>query len=115
VRPFGAAFLIAGIDPDGTVRLFETDPSGAVVAYKASAIGVGRAAALEFLEEKYRAPLAQDAAIKLGLQALYKHVDTSQPLVGGEPTVDISLVTKGEGYKVLAADEVKRYLAQREA
>ena len=42
VRPFGAAFLIAGIDPDGTVRLYETDPSGAVVAYKASAIGVGR-------------------------------------------------------------------------
>src|SRR5439155_6207277 len=96
--------------PDGTVRLFETDPSGAVVAYKASAIGVGRAAAMELLEEKYRAGLAQDAAIKLGLQALYKHVDTSQPLVGGEPTVDVAIVSVKEGYRALAPDEVKRFL-----
>jgi proteasome alpha subunit len=115
VRPFGAAFLIAGIDPDGTVRLFETDPSGAVVAYKASAIGVGRAAALEFLEEKYKLPLTQEAAVKLGLQALYKHVDTSAPLVGGEPTVDVSLVTVKDGYRTLATDEVKRLLGARES
>jgi proteasome alpha subunit len=115
VRPFGAAFLIAGIDPDGTVRLFETDPSGAVVAYKASAIGVGRAAALEFLEEKYKLPMTQDAAIKLGLQALYKHVDTSQPLVGGEPTMDVAIVGVKEGYRQLSAAEVKRYLEARGA
>ena len=114
VRPFGAAFLIAGIDPDGTVRLFETDPSGAVVAYKASAIGVGRAAAMELLEEKYRGTLTQDAAIKLGLSALYKHVDTSQPLVGGEPTVDVAVVTAKDGYRLLGADEVKRYLQSRD-
>jgi proteasome alpha subunit len=113
VRPFGAAFLIAGIDPDGTVRLYETDPSGAVVAYKASAIGVGRAAALEFLEDKYRLPMGQDAAIKLGLQALYKHVDTSQPLVGGEPTVDIAIVNRKDGFRPLAVDEVKRHLEAR--
>jgi proteasome alpha subunit len=108
VRPFGAAFLVAGIDLDGTVRLFETDPSGAVVQYKASAIGVGRAPALEFLETNYRI-LDQDAAVILGMKALYKHVDTSQPLVGGEPTLDVAVVTK-DGYRLLPADEVKRHL-----
>ena len=111
VRPFGAAFLLAGIDPDGSVRLFETDPSGAVVAYKASAIGVGRAAALEYLEAEYKLPLTQEAAIKLGMKALYRHTDASQPTVGGEPTVDVAVVTVKEGYRQLTADEVKRHLA----
>lgn len=109
VRPFGAAFLIAGVDPDGTVRLFETDPSGAVVAYKASAIGVGRAAALEFLEENY-APLDQDAAIRLGMKALYKHSDASQAVVAGEPTCDVAVVTREGGFQQLDADTVKTHL-----
>lgn len=111
VRPFGAAFLMAGIDPDGTVRLYETDPSGAVVQYKASAIGVGRAPALEFLEDKYRPTLDQDAAIKLGLQALYRHQDASQPTAAGaEPTVDVAVVSAKDGYRQLTPDEVKRHL-----
>ncbi len=110
VRPFGAAFLMAGVDPDGSVRLFETDPSGAVVAYKATAIGVGRAAAMEFLENDYAANLSKDDAIKLGLKALYKHVDTSAPIVGGEPTVDVAVVTAKGGYQLLDAAEVKRLL-----
>ena len=33
-RPFGTALLIAGVDDQG-VHLFETDPSGALVSYKA--------------------------------------------------------------------------------
>jgi proteasome alpha subunit len=111
VRPFGAAFLIAGIDPDGTVRLFETDPSGAVVQYKASAIGVGRAAALEFLENEYKLPLDQDHAIRLGMKALYRQQDAaSQPVVGGEPTVDVTVVTAKDGYRQLSPEEVKRHL-----
>ncbi|HEX2021384.1 MAG TPA: archaeal proteasome endopeptidase complex subunit alpha [Candidatus Thermoplasmatota archaeon] len=109
VRPFGAAFLIAGIDPDGTVRLFETDPSGAVVAYKASAIGVGRAAALEFLEQNWRAG-DQEAAVALGLKALYKHADAGQPTVAGEPTVDVVVVSAKDGYRQLSTTDVKRAL-----
>ena len=110
VRPFGAAFLLAGIDPDGSVRLFETDPSGAVVAYKASAIGVGRAAAIEFLEQNYDPSMDQDAAIRLGVKALYKHTDSSQPIVGGEPTCDVAVITRERGFEQLDAETVKAHL-----
>src|SRR6266704_2541715 len=41
VRPFGTALLVAGVDDLGT-HLFETDPSGALVSYKAGRIGQGR-------------------------------------------------------------------------
>src|SRR5439155_1022288 len=53
VRPFGTALLVAGVDDLGT-HLFETDPSGALVSYKAGSIGQGRQAVMELLEEKYK-------------------------------------------------------------
>src|SRR2546426_10376612 len=51
VRPFGTALLVAGGD-DLRTPLFETDPSGALVAYKAGSIGQGRQAGMELLEGK---------------------------------------------------------------
>ncbi|MBC7110566.1 MAG: archaeal proteasome endopeptidase complex subunit alpha, partial [Archaeoglobi archaeon] len=40
VRPFGTSLLIAGVDTKS--RLYETDPSGALLGYKATAIGANR-------------------------------------------------------------------------
>lgn len=109
VRPFGAAFLMGGVDPDGQVRLYETDPSGAVVQYKATAIGVGRAPAIEYLENEYRVGMDEQAAIKLGLKALYRQADAgAATTAAGEPAVDIALVTVKDGYRLLGQDEVKR-------
>lgn len=69
-RPFGTSLLVAGVDATGP-RLFETDPSGALVEYRASAVGAGRGPALELLEKEYKADLSLDAAIALGLKALH--------------------------------------------
>ena len=68
-RPFGTALLIAGVDDQG-MHLFETDPSGALVSYKAGAIGAGRAVVMDFFEEKYEENMEQDDAVVLGLLAL---------------------------------------------
>ena len=71
VRPFGTSLLIVGAD-DERVRLFETDPSGALLEYKATGIGAGRSAVMEVFEEKYRGDMDCYQAILLGLEALYK-------------------------------------------
>jgi proteasome alpha subunit len=70
VRPYGTALLIGGLD-DGVPRLFETDPSGALLEYKATAIGSGRNEVMEVFEEKYSDDLDLEGAIQLGLEALY--------------------------------------------
>jgi proteasome alpha subunit len=101
VRPFGTALLLAGLD-GGRTRLFETDPSGAVVAYKASAIGVGRAAVMEYLEQEYRPNLTLEDAAKLGFAAL-KRVQEGGP--AGAP--DIAVLHKTDGFRKLMPDEVK--------
>ncbi|MEM5873737.1 MAG: archaeal proteasome endopeptidase complex subunit alpha, partial [Acidilobaceae archaeon] len=35
VRPFGVALLFGGVNPDGSVRLFRTDPGGQYFSYNA--------------------------------------------------------------------------------
>ena len=68
-RPYGTALLIAGIS-DGQCRLFETDPSGTLLEYKATGIGIGRPAAMKLFEEEYNYDATVSDAIILGLKAL---------------------------------------------
>ncbi len=68
-RPFGTSMIIAGTDDIG-VHLFETDPSGALVAYKATCIGLGRAVVMDLLEKEFKDGMTYDAALKLGMKAL---------------------------------------------
>ena len=74
VRPFGTALIIGGVNGD-EARLFETDPSGALIEYKATAIGSGVQAAMDVFEERYEEDLSLSEAIDLGLDALYEATD----------------------------------------
>ena len=69
VRPFGTAMLIAGIDASGP-HLYETDPSGAMMSYKAGGIGAGRNEVMEVFEKDYKDNMTEKQAINLGLKAL---------------------------------------------
>jgi len=68
-RPYGTALLIAGIS-GGEPRLFETDPSGTLLEYKATGIGTGRPAVMKIFEEEYAPDAPCSEAIMLGLKAL---------------------------------------------
>lgn len=102
VRPFGTALLIGGMDPSGRFRLFETDPSGAIVAYRATAIGVGRTQVMEFLETEFRDGLDFRAAMALGMKGLQRVAEGNSPQV--KP--DAATVTK-DGFRRLTPDEVE--------
>ncbi|MEM2934918.1 MAG: archaeal proteasome endopeptidase complex subunit alpha [Candidatus Thermoplasmatota archaeon] len=69
VRPFGTALLIGGVDDTGA-HLFATDPSGAMVEYKATAEGEGRDAAIEYFEKNYKENLGMEEAIEMGIEAM---------------------------------------------
>ncbi|MCD6461389.1 MAG: archaeal proteasome endopeptidase complex subunit alpha [Thermoplasmata archaeon] len=105
VRPFGTALLVAGVDDTGP-RLFETDPSGALVAYKAGSIGSGRAVVMETFEEKYREGMSMKEAIRLGLIALQNATEETL----SENAVEIAVVSVKEPFHKLPKEDVKRYL-----
>ncbi|RZN63064.1 archaeal proteasome endopeptidase complex subunit alpha [Methanonatronarchaeum sp. AMET6-2] len=106
VRPFGTALLIAGVDQD-TPKLFETDPSGAMMEYKATSIGENRQEIMKYFEKEYTPDLTIDESISLGLQALKKELDE-------EPTIDsleigIARVETGK-FEKLTQEELQEYI-----
>ncbi len=74
VRPFGVSLLIAGVDSEP--KLFETDPSGALLEYKATAIGSERQKVMEYFEKEYKDEMGLEDAIQLGLVAMGKAINT---------------------------------------
>lgn len=74
-RPYGTALLIAGVDvsANGTprYRLFETDPSGTLLEYLATGIGIGRQSVMKLFENEYTEGMSAEEAVILGLKALH--------------------------------------------
>lgn len=104
-RPFGTALLLAGVDDSGP-HLFETDPSGALIEYKASAVGSGRQKAMEHLEESFKDNMTINSATKVGLKAL--HAATEGKLNADALEIAV-IVTDGHGLgqcRKLSEDEV---------
>jgi proteasome alpha subunit len=107
-RPFGTALLVAGTDELG-VHLFETDPSGALVAYKATGIGSGRPAVMDVFEKEYKEDMSYNAAIKLGLKALEAAIEEKP----NAETVEIGVAEVGKKFRRLTESEIDAFLKEK--
>ncbi len=106
LRPFGTALLITGYYND-KIYLFETDPSGALLEYKATAIGYGRNTAMDIFEEKYDENMNLEESISLGLEALYKVTEGKIEV----RTIDIGIVDMDKGkFRIMGVEEKKPYI-----
>lgn len=105
-RPFGTALLVAGVDDSGP-HLFETDPSGALLEYKAGAVGAGRTKALEFFEAEFKPDLDMEGALALALKGLKVATDTQ--LSGS--TVEIGVVNATTKFARLGPADVEKRVA----
>ncbi|OQD59211.1 proteasome, subunit alpha [Methanobrevibacter arboriphilus JCM 13429 = DSM 1125] len=102
VRPFGSALIIGGVNKNGC-KLFETDPSGALIEYKATAIGSGRSAAMDVFEENYREDMTINEAIDLALDAVYEATEGKTTV----ESVEIAVVDKEtRKYRKISDEEV---------
>ncbi|OPX79212.1 MAG: Proteasome subunit alpha [Methanosaeta sp. PtaB.Bin039] len=111
VRPFGTALLIIGAE-DEQPRLFETDPSGALLEYKATGIGAGRSAVMEVFEAEYREDMVLEEALLLGLKALYK---ASEGRVEAA-TTEIGIIRMDDrAFRKLSEAEVSAYVEKMKA
>jgi len=105
VRPFGTALLIAGVDDSGP-RLFSTDPSGAMIEYKATSEGAGRDNVIAYFEKHYREDIDKDEAIILGLKALSKGVEGKI----NPDAIEIGVVDSSRKFRKLSKEETKEYI-----
>lgn len=108
IRPYGTALLIAGVS-DGECRLFETDPSGTLLEYKATGIGIGRPAAMKVFEEEYNPEAGSKEAILLGLKALHSATEGKFDV----DTVEIGLISRDKpAFRKMTREEVASFVEQ---
>ena len=108
IRPYGTALLIAGVS-DGESRLFETDPSGTLLEYKATGIGIGRPAAMKVFEEEYNPEAEIKDAILLGLKALHSATEGKFDV----DTVEIGVIGRENAqFRKMTKDEVASFVEQ---
>ena len=106
VRPFGSALIIGGVT-ENSCKLFETDPSGALIEYKATAIGSGRQASMDVFEECYKEDLNLDEAIDLALDAVFEATEGKTTA----ESVEIAVIeTKTKKYRSISDEEVNKYV-----
>ncbi len=106
-RPFGTSLLVAGVDDLG-VHLFETDPSGALVAYRATCIGSGRPVVMDMLENEYKDKMSYEAALKLGLKALGAAIEEKPSAAA----VEVGVVEIGKKFRRLTDSEITKVVSK---
>jgi 20S proteasome subunit alpha 2 len=106
VRPFGVSLLVAGLDASGQPALFQVDPSGAYIHWKATAIGKNHVNAKAFLEKRWTADMNIEDAIQKALLTLREGLE-------GEMTahnVEVAICKTNGTFTVLTPAQVQDYL-----
>jgi len=70
LRPFGVSLLVGGVEEDGTIKLYLTEPYGLYFQYRATVIGEGEAEIEPQLLKRYRSNLSVDDGLKLGMSLM---------------------------------------------
>lgn len=97
LRPFGVAFLIAGVDQNP--HLIEADPSGMLYEWEASAIGKGAVIAKKIFNQKWKVGMDERAAVQLA-------IDVMEKTEKGRGVLDIAVIKKK--FRKLSEDEIKK-------
>jgi len=107
LRPFGVSLIIAGIND--VPEIFVTEPSGAYLAWKATAIGEGRDTAMKVFEEEYKDNLTMEETIMLALKALKASIEGEIDKSNIEMAI---LDKKTKKFEKLKGNKVKEYIAK---
>src|SRR3989338_4199514 len=104
LRPFGVSMLVAGVEEDGTIRLFLTEPYGLYFQYRAAAIGEGETEIDEILKRKYKPNLTVQEGLKLGIGAMKEYLKDNF----NAERVDAAYVdVRTKRFRKLSDDEIK--------
>ncbi|RZN49511.1 archaeal proteasome endopeptidase complex subunit alpha [archaeon] len=108
LRPFGVSLIVAGVDSEGA-QIFVTEPSGAFLEWKATAIGSGKPQAMDLFEREYEPTKSMEETILLSLNVLRKSMDSEMTSSNIEVVV---ITTEGGQFNRLTPEEVESFIKQ---
>ncbi len=107
LRPFGVSLLVGGVEEDGTVKLFLTEPYGLYFQYKAAVIGEGDTDIDAILQKRYKPNMSIDEGIRLGLGAMKEFLKDEFNV----ERVDVAFIdSKDKRFTKLSDEEIKKFL-----
>jgi proteasome alpha subunit len=106
LRPFGVAFIVAGVDEKGP-QLFQTEPSGALAEYKAVAVGRNREKVMGSFEKEFKENLSLEKAVALAYEALGKSLPEKEKITTSR--VQFAILDN-TGFKFIDETELKQML-----
>ena len=109
LRPFGVSMLVGGVEEDGSIKLFLTEPYGLYFQYKAAVIGEGEVEIDAILQKRYRANMSVEEGIKLGVSSMKAFLKTDF----NPERVDVAYIKADElRFMKLSDDESKKAAKQ---
>jgi 20S proteasome subunit alpha 2 len=107
VRPFGISLLVAGLNADGSPALYQVDPSGTYIPWKATAMGKNYVSAKSFLEKRYHDDMELEDAIHTALLTLREGFEGEM----NASNIEVGIVSKKDGqFTVLSPAQIQDYL-----
>lgn len=104
LRPYGVSFLIGGVDKSGA-HLIESDPSGMLYEWQAAAIGRGAPIASKIFKQRWKEGLSEKEAVDIAFDVISKTEKERK-----ETAIDLVIIKKGEKYRKLSEEEVKKII-----
>lgn len=109
LRPFGVSMILGGVEEDGSVKLYLTEPYGLYWQYRAVAIGEGEVEAEAFLEKKYKPNLSVQEGLRLGLDAMKEFLKENFNV----DRVDAAFINNKERkFTKLSNEEIKQMMSK---
>jgi proteasome alpha subunit len=109
IRPFGCAFILIGVDPDGTPQLMTTSPSGRYSSWKATALGQNEDRAKEILKENYKEDASLDDLMKLGIKV---QKETSEEEINPDIVEIVYIDTEEKKFQEVPKKKIKTLFGQ---
>ena len=107
LRPFGVSMLVGGVENDGSIKLFLTEPYGLYFQYKAAVIGEGEPEIEPELQKKYKPTLGIDEGVQLGLSLLKGFLKTD---FNYDRIDAVQIAVSDKRFKKLTVDEMKKLM-----
>ena len=85
---------------DGVPCLYQTEPSGALSQWKASAVGKKQKDIMEYLEKKYEDGMDQDKCVHLAVETLLEVVESAK-------NMEICIVKAGNVTEMVEEDKIQ--------
>lgn len=108
VRPFGISLLVAGINHDNNnaPALYQVDPSGISLQWKATAIGKNAVSAKNYLEKRWNKDMDLDDAVHTALLTLREGFEGEM----NAHNIQVGIVNLEGKFQLLTPAQIQDYM-----